>query len=186
MASLTPKQSKFIDEFLVDFNGTQAAIRAGYSPKAARIQASKMLANVTLQEALAQRRQELADANDLTPEKVIAELVKLAFASMDTYTKWGPLGVRLIPSEELPEGAAAAVSEISETVTDKSHNVRFKLHDKAGSLDKLLKYLEWKQETADVEARIAALEAKIEEIGITDRSNGKAAGYPAYRQWHPR
>jgi phage terminase small subunit len=170
MADLTHKQRRFIEEFLVDFNGTKAAIRAGYSPKTARFQASRMLANVDIQESLLQRRQELQDANDLTPEKVIAELEKIAFARMDTYTNWGPDGVRLVSSDELPEGAAAAVGEVSEVTTDKSHNVRFKLHDKAASLDKLLKYLQWRQETLDLEARIKALEEQI-----ANRTNGHHA-----------
>jgi phage terminase small subunit len=180
MAELSGKRAKFVEEYLVDLNATQAAIRAGYSEKTARSQGQRLLTNVDIQEALTHRRKELQEANDLTPERVIAELVKLAFASMDTYTTWGPLGVRLIPSEELPEGAAAAVSEVSETVGEKSSTVRFKLHDKKGSLVELLKYLEWKQETADLEARIKALEERIE-LAKPSFSNGKGAGSPLWR-----
>ena len=127
--SLTPKQAKFVEEYLVDFNATQAAIRAGYSEKTAYSQGQRLLKYVEIQAALTRRRHELLQANDLTPEKVVAELEKLAFASMTTYTTWGPLGVHLIASDKLPGGAAAAVSEVSETITDKSHNVRFKLHE---------------------------------------------------------
>jgi phage terminase small subunit len=170
MNRLTPKQAKFVEEFLVDFNGTKAAIRAGYSPKTARFQASRMLANVDIQESFLQRCQELQEANDLTPEKVIAELEKIAFARMDTYTNWGPDGVQLVASDNLPDGAAAAVSEVSEVTTDKGHNIRFKLHDKAASLDKLLKYMQWKQEMRDLDARIKALEEQI-----ANRTNGHHA-----------
>src|SRR5919106_6740494 len=113
MNTLSPKQRQFVDEYLADFNATQAAIRAGYSKKNAYSQGQRLLKQVEIQEALAQRRQEIFDANELTPEKVIAELVKIAFASMDTYTSWGPLGVRLVPSDQLPAGAAAAVSEVT-------------------------------------------------------------------------
>ena len=45
---LTPKQEMFVREYLVDLNGTQAAIRAGYSPKTANEQASRLLANVNV------------------------------------------------------------------------------------------------------------------------------------------
>lgn len=49
---LTPKQQAFADEYLKDLNGTQAAIRAGYSPKTANEQAARLLANVSVQEAI--------------------------------------------------------------------------------------------------------------------------------------
>lgn len=48
MEELTPKQSRFIQEYLIDLNGTQAAIRAGYSPKTANEQSSRLLANVKI------------------------------------------------------------------------------------------------------------------------------------------
>src|SRR5918996_6163131 len=108
MAELTPKQARFVEEYLVDLNATQAAIRAGYSERTACSIGFENLRKPEIQEALTQRRQEIADSNELTPEKVIAELVKLAFASLDTYIKWGPNGVKLVPSDQLPEGAAAA------------------------------------------------------------------------------
>ncbi len=42
---MTQRQRRFIDEYLVDLNGTQAAIRAGYSPKSAAVTAAKNLRN---------------------------------------------------------------------------------------------------------------------------------------------
>jgi phage terminase small subunit len=48
MAKLTPKQERFIDEYLIDLNATQAAIRAGYSKRSARQIAEKLCQNMTL------------------------------------------------------------------------------------------------------------------------------------------
>lgn len=45
MAKLTEKQQRFVDEYLIDLNATQAAIRAGYSAKTADVQGSRMLGN---------------------------------------------------------------------------------------------------------------------------------------------
>ncbi len=45
-ASLTPKQARFVEEYLIDLNATQAAIRAGYSAKTAEVQGSRLLGNV--------------------------------------------------------------------------------------------------------------------------------------------
>ena len=47
--NLTPKQQRFVDEYLIDLNATQAAIRAGYSPKTAQEQSSRLLSNVMVQ-----------------------------------------------------------------------------------------------------------------------------------------
>lgn len=50
---LTPKQSRFVEEYLVDLNATQAAIRAGYSEKTAQEQSSRLLSNVIISDAVA-------------------------------------------------------------------------------------------------------------------------------------
>lgn len=141
MPKLTPKQAKFVDEYLIDLNATQAAIRAGYSERTAYATGHENLRKPEIQEALTQRRQQLAESTEITPEKVIAEYAKIAFADMSTYAKWGEGGVSLVNSEQLPEGASAAIAEVSETVTEKSTNTRFKLHDKKGALDSIAKHL---------------------------------------------
>lgn len=51
--ALTDKQKRFCDEYLIDLNATQAAIRAGYSPKTAEQTASRLLRNVKVQEYIA-------------------------------------------------------------------------------------------------------------------------------------
>ena len=55
--SLTPKQQAFVDEYQRDRNATQAAIRAGYSPKTAQPASSRLLSNVMVQQALAEARE---------------------------------------------------------------------------------------------------------------------------------
>ena len=49
---LTPRQQRFVDEYLIDLNATQAAIRAGYSPKTAQSQSSRLLSNVMVRAAI--------------------------------------------------------------------------------------------------------------------------------------
>ena len=60
MAKLTPKQKRFAKEWVIDSNNTQAAIRAGYSPRAAKEQGARLLTNVNIQKYIA----ELMDAKD--------------------------------------------------------------------------------------------------------------------------
>lgn len=63
---MTNKQRAFIEEYLIDFNGTQAAIRAGYSPKTANRIASNLLSKVDIQKAIEDRLKELqVSANEV-------------------------------------------------------------------------------------------------------------------------
>ena len=82
---LTDKQRKFCDEYLIDLNATQAAIRAGYSPKTAEQTASRLLRNVKVQEYIAKRQKELSRSTEITQERVIKELALIAFSNNADY-----------------------------------------------------------------------------------------------------
>ena len=58
MAKMTAKQQRFCDEYLIDLNATQAAIRAGYSEKYAHTNANKLLQNTTVRSFIAERMSE--------------------------------------------------------------------------------------------------------------------------------
>jgi len=68
---LSAKQEQFCQEYLVDYNGTQAAIRAGYSTKTANEQAARMLAKVSISERLAELRKPIIDTLEANREKII-------------------------------------------------------------------------------------------------------------------
>lgn len=80
--ALTDKKKRFCDEYLIDFNGTQAAIRAGYSEKTANEQAARLLANVSIQEYLNEKKKKLAEKSDISLEKVLNEYAKIAFTDI--------------------------------------------------------------------------------------------------------
>lgn len=61
---LTPKQQRFVEEYLVDCNATQAAIRAGYSRKTANEQAARLLVNVSIKEAIALKQKKISSKVD--------------------------------------------------------------------------------------------------------------------------
>lgn len=79
---LTKKQQLFIDEYLIDLNATQAAIRAGYSAKTADQQGSRMLANVKVQQAVAEAMAARSKRTGVNQDRVVLELAKLAFVKM--------------------------------------------------------------------------------------------------------
>lgn len=80
MAKLTPKQQRFVDEYLIDLNATQAAIRAGYSPKTADVQASRLLTNAKVTEAVSKAMKRRETRTEVTQDRVIEELAKIAFS----------------------------------------------------------------------------------------------------------
>lgn len=77
---MTPKQKRFVQEYLVDLNATQAAIRAGYKEKNARVVAAKNMARADLQAAIAEGMGELARRTEITQGEVLAELKQIALA----------------------------------------------------------------------------------------------------------
>jgi phage terminase small subunit len=82
MAKLTDKQRRFVDEYLIDLNGTQAAIRAGYSAKTANEQASRMLANVSIQQAVSEAMAERSKRTGVNQDRIVLELARIAFLKM--------------------------------------------------------------------------------------------------------
>ena len=79
---LSAKRQRFVDEYCIDFNGTQAAIRAGYSSKTANEQAARLLANVSVRKALDEKRLEIAESSKLKVSDVIDELRNIAFSDI--------------------------------------------------------------------------------------------------------
>ena len=78
--SLTPKQRRFVNEYCVDENATQAAIRAGYSESGAGVQGHENLKNPKIAAAIKERMEELAVAASITPEWVVGQWAKIAQA----------------------------------------------------------------------------------------------------------
>lgn len=80
LSKLTPKQERFCREYVVDLNGTQAAIRAGYSAKTANEQSSQLLAKLHIQSFISGLAKEQNDALELKAEDTLREIAKLAYA----------------------------------------------------------------------------------------------------------
>lgn len=76
---INQKQRRFIEEYLKDYNGTQAAIRAGYSSKSAVVHACRMLINDNIKKYLRKRQDELVEDIKLDQLKTLREITKIAF-----------------------------------------------------------------------------------------------------------
>lgn len=121
---LAPKVQQFINEYKKDGNGKQAAIRAGYSPKTAEVQASRLLRNVQVAEAIRQHQDELRKKSGVSAERVVEELARIGFA--DPRRVFGEDGVLLDP-RNFPEDLARAVSSIEVTRTAQTRDAKGKV-----------------------------------------------------------
>ncbi len=139
--ALNDKQRMFVAEYLVDLNATQAAIRAGYSEKTAGRTGHENLKKPEIAEAIQEAFEARIERTEIKSDRVLMEYARLAFSDMRQFVEWDSTGVTWKDSAELPEGAAACVSEVSETISEGGRTRRFKLHSKTGALQDLGKHL---------------------------------------------
>jgi len=147
MDELTPKIKRFCEEYIKDLNGTQAAIRAGYSEKTANEQSSQLLAKLNVKNYIAELKKNLSDKNEGLAQQVIDELKKLGFSNIQDYIEEEN---EIKDLTKINRDKAAAVESIKKTVTEfsgageasgKKTCIQFKLYDKIAALEKLGRHL---------------------------------------------
>ena len=142
MANLTPKQQRFVEEYLIDLNATQAAIRSGYSEKTARKIGSENLTKLDIQEAIQEAQNKLSERTEITQDMILHELAKIGFSNMLDYVSITNGGDLVTDFSALTKDQAAAISEVTiETYTEgrgedaeEVKRVKFKLSDKRAAL----------------------------------------------------
>ena len=137
MRSLTNKQQRFVEEYLVDLNATQAAIRAGYSQRSAQQMGAENLSKPVIQQALRSELDLRSKRTAITADAVLTEFGRIAFADIRDVVEFGGGTVTIKSSSELPKEVAAALAEISQT----KDGLRVKLHSKIAALDALARHL---------------------------------------------
>lgn len=76
---LPKRRQRFVEEYIVDYNATQAAIRAGYSEKAARSTGSEILQNPDIQAAIHEELEKQSQRTNVTADRIVQELAAMAF-----------------------------------------------------------------------------------------------------------
>lgn len=142
--TLNPRQRAFVAEYLVDLNGTQAAIRAGYAENSAAETASESLRQSNIANAIAQGKAHRLAAVNITAESVLSEMNALAASNVKHYVVSDEGQVELAPGA--PPNAMAAIQSIKRktrvetrgtgenAVTTRYYDVEIRLWDKPGSL----------------------------------------------------
>jgi len=105
---MTDKQRRFVEEYLVDLNATQAAIRAGYSARSARVDGPRMLSNAVIAAAISARTAAISHRLELTKEWVLARLKENVERAMQAEPVMEKVnGVMVETGEYTYQGAAA-------------------------------------------------------------------------------
>ncbi len=140
--ALNRRQRRFVAEYLIDLNATQAAIRAGYSKRTAQPCSARLLSNAIVADAVAAAQAERIARVEIEADAVIRELAKIGFANMLDYITIGKDGDAYVDLSKLTREQAAAIGEI--TVEDfidgrgedarAVRKIKFKLADKRGAL----------------------------------------------------
>lgn len=134
---MPPKRARFVEEYVIDLNGTQAAIRSGYASNSADVEAARLLGDARVSEAIEKLKAQRASRVGVTQESVLHEMSLLANASVDHYFVDAHGNLKAKP--DAPEGAMRAVQSVKKTMKlDKDDNmtvtVEFRLWDKPGTL----------------------------------------------------
>lgn len=131
---MTPKQERFCQEYLVDLNASQAAIRAGYSKRTAGSQGDRLLKKVETATRIQELKKTRVERTEVTADQVINALARIA--NIDPRRMYDERGV-MIPPSNLPDDIAMAVAGIEHG--DKG--IKIKLNDRLKALELLGRHL---------------------------------------------
>lgn len=134
---LTAKQAIFCHQYLIDLNGKQAAIRAGYSEKTAEFQASRLLSSVKLQKLITELQTKSREHCDITKEEVLRELSAILRANIKDYLSFDGTKIKFKSFDQLTDRQLKAIESIKET----RNGIEIKLHGKSWSIDRICKIL---------------------------------------------
>lgn len=139
---LNDKQERFCRQYVIDLNGTQAAIRAGYSKKTAHEQAAQLLAKLSIQNRVNELQSKIADKLEITAERIAEEYAKIGFSDFGDFIDTGN---KLKDVSTLGKDRTRVIESVKRTVTEfkdgQTTTVQIKLHSKIAALDALSKHL---------------------------------------------
>jgi phage terminase small subunit len=192
--ALTAKQQRFVDEYLIDLNATQAAIRAGYSARTARSISNENLTKPDIQSAIEKGMKARSSRVEITQDMVLRELAKIGFSDIRKVVRWGETQVRmvdgdegeaedmvpyhglaLIDSTEVDDATAAAIAEVSQG----RDGLKVKLHDKKGALVDIGRHLGMftapGHAELDAELKRLEVEKRRAELKLIEKGGGNSS-----------
>lgn len=140
---LNPRQTRFVDEYLIDLNATQAAIRAGYSEKMAGRIGYQLLEKPRVQEAIHARQADRSARTEITQDRVLRELARIGFFDIRKLTNADGTAK---PLNELDDDTAAAIAGldivlIGNDTVGMGTVLKFKIAGKVSALELMGRHL---------------------------------------------
>ena len=140
MAKLTAKQKKFVEEYLIDLNATQAAIRAGYSTESAKEIGCENLTKPNVKNEIDKAMAERSRRTGINQDRVLRELAKIAFVNPNDVINFRDATVKMTSEENLAAIASIKVKEMPGEYGNATER-EVKLYDKLRALDLLGRHL---------------------------------------------
>jgi phage terminase small subunit len=176
---LSEKHKRFVAEYLIDLNATQAAIRAGYKAKWAEKNAIRLKGNEGVAEAIAEGQKKRLNKLEITAEKVLGRIERNADANMYDYIRILESGEAVVDLSALTREQAYSIQEITvdetaggsgDGVRERVKRTRFRLKDTLGANELLGRYLKlWTDKVQlSVDDSLAGILAFKRRLGDTD------------------
>lgn len=140
-SGLTDKQERFIEEYLVDFNALQAAIRAGYSKDSAGAIGHENLNKPEISARIREAIEKRSKRTEITADNVLRELGRIVFSDIKDYLKFDNGEMVIKDSDDLTEDQSHCISEVTDSYYKEERKRSFKLHDKVKAIDMALRHL---------------------------------------------
>lgn len=169
---MTKKQKRFVEEYLIDLNATQAAIRAGYSPDTAKVIGCENLTKPDIRAQIDKAMAERSRRTGVNADRVIQELAKIAFLNITDVVDPATVTVR----EDATEEDKAAIQSIkikrSYSETGESVEREIKAADKIKALDLLGRHLGMFKERVELSGTLETEKTKLDDLIQQMRGGG--------------
>ena len=179
---LTIRMQRFIDAYIINPNATKAAVEAGYSKKSAPWIGNQLLRKTLIFEQIQAANKLRSSKYHITAERVLLELARIAFGSLDDFLELYPDGTAEVTFKKSGVDERAALSQIEQDVymegrgdfAQRVKKTKIRMHDKSRALDMLGKHLklfgdgEGFDPDADRMSKAVALRKALREILLTD------------------
>lgn len=169
MKRLSPRQERFCLEYIVDLNAAQAAIRAGYAPKFAKTNTTKLLLNTNIQKRISGLKAEREESTKISSENVVKELAACAF--------FDPVGIydgngNILPFEKWPAICRRMIRSHDAVTTENGVQLsKIRWNDKGKYMELLCRHLGLLRDKVEVSTDEVSLRSILS--GIHDARRAK-------------
>ena len=171
--ALTQKQKLFIDEYLIDLNATQAAIRAGYSPNNADKIGSELLGKTRVSDAIKTAMAERSKRTGINQDRILMELAKIALVNPENVVNFDEATIR---EDALPEDLAAVASvKVKRFPTKDGEGIEreIKFYDKTKALDLAGRHLGMFKDKIELSGGLDTEKTKLDDLLQQMRGGGQ-------------